>query len=79
MATYSKLTIYVAVLAMSMLFTNSAYAYIDPGTGSMIVQALIAALVAIGASLGIFWSRVRSLFGRLVGRRNSEGQSSDED
>ncbi len=77
--TYPKLAIYVAVLAMSMLFTNSAYAYIDPGTGSMIVQAIIAALVAIGASLGIFWNRVRSLFGRLLGRKNSEGKSSDED
>lgn len=78
MMTYPKLAIYVAVLAMSMLFTNSAYAYIDPGTGSMIVQAIIAALVAIGASLGIFWHRVRSLFGWLLGRKNSEGKSSDE-
>lgn len=78
MVTYPKLAIYVAVLAMSMLFTNSAYAYIDPGTGSLIVQVIIAALVAIGASVGIFWNRVRSLFGWLLGRKKSEGQSSDE-
>jgi hypothetical protein len=78
-AILSKLAIFVAVLALPMLFVKSAYAYIDPGTGSMIVQAIIAALVAIGASIGIFWNRVRSLFGRLFGRKNSEGQSSNED
>ncbi len=79
MAILSKLAIFVAVLALPMLFTNSAYAYIDPGTGSVIIQALLAALVAIGASIGIFWNRVRSLFGWLLGRKNSEGQCSDED
>ena len=79
MVTYSKLAIYATALVAPMLFMNSAYAYIDPGTGSMIVQAIIAALVAIGASVGIFWNRVRSLFGRLFGRKNSEGQSSNED
>ncbi len=79
MVTYSKLAIYVAVLAIPMLFMNTAYAYIDPGTGSVILQAIIAALVAIGASLGIFWNRVRSLFGWLFGSKKSEGQDSDED
>lgn len=79
MAILSKLAICAAALAMPMIFANSAYAYIDPGTGSVIIQALLAALVAIGASIGIFWNRVRSLFGWLSGRKNSEGQSSDED
>ena len=39
----------------------SAVAYVDPGTGSMIVQAVIAALVAGGAFIGAFW---RKLFRR---------------
>lgn len=79
MAILSKLAICAAALALPMIFVKSAYAYIDPGTGSMIVQAIIAALVAIGASIGIFWNRVRSLFGWISGRKNSKGQSSDED
>jgi membrane protein implicated in regulation of membrane protease activity len=39
----------------------SAFAYVDPGTGSMIVQVVIAALVAGAAFAGAFW---RKLFRR---------------
>jgi membrane protein implicated in regulation of membrane protease activity len=36
----------------------SAFAYIDPGTGSMIVQVLIAALVGGAAFIGAFWKKL---------------------
>jgi len=39
----------------------SASAYVDPGTGSMIVQVVIAALVGGAVFLGAFW---RKLFRR---------------
>lgn len=39
----------------------SAFAYVDPGTGSMIVQVVIAALVGGAAFIGLFW---RKLFRR---------------
>jgi len=39
----------------------SAFAYVDPGTGSMIVQVVIAALVGGAVFLGAFW---RKLFRR---------------
>jgi hypothetical protein len=35
-----------------------AHAYVDPGTGSMIVQAVIAAIVGGGAIIGAFWARL---------------------
>ena len=39
----------------------SAFAYVDPGTGSMIIQVVIAALVGGAAFIGAFW---RKLFRR---------------
>jgi len=39
----------------------SAFAYVDPGTGSLIIQVVIAALVAGAAFIGAFW---RKLFRR---------------
>jgi hypothetical protein len=51
----------------------SAHAYVDPGTGSMIVQVLIAALVGGAAVLGAFW---RKLFRR---RRSQAGTEPDQD
>jgi hypothetical protein len=41
-----------------------AFAYLDPGTGSIIVQAIIGA-VGGGLVLGrMYWQRFKALFGR---------------
>ena len=36
----------------------SASAYVDPGTGSMIIQVVIAALVGGAAFIGAFWRKL---------------------
>ncbi len=51
--------------ASALVFVKRAYAYIDPGTGSMIVQAVIAAVAVASVSIGIFWRRLRSFFSRF--------------
>ncbi len=49
---------------------KSAYAYIDPGTGSMILQAVLAAIVGSAVAIKIFWRKIKSLYLRLVGKGN---------
>jgi len=39
-----------------------AYGYIDPGTGSLIIQGVIGAIAAIGVTLKIYWHKVRVFF-----------------
>ena len=41
------------------LFISDAYAYLDPGTGSMMIQALIGALVGVGITLKVFWYKIK--------------------
>jgi hypothetical protein len=53
----------VLLLVAAACTAPAAHAYIDPGVGSMLVQALIAAFAAAAAGIGIFWDRVRGLFG----------------
>jgi hypothetical protein len=48
--------ILTAMLMLVPLATASAY--VDPGTGSMIVQVVIAALVGGAAFIGAFWRRL---------------------
>lgn len=50
--------------------TTPAYAYLDPGTGSMILQAIIGAVAVGAASMSVFWHRVKSFF-------SSASQSAD--
>jgi hypothetical protein len=48
--------------ALSLLVVPVANAYIDPGTGSVIFQAVIAGAMAAGLALKLTWRRFNSLF-----------------
>lgn len=36
--------------------------YLDPGTGSVVVQALLAALLGIGVFIKLFWGKITAIF-----------------
>jgi hypothetical protein len=38
--------------------------YIDPGSGSLIFQAVIGGLMAAGVGIAAFWSRITGFFQR---------------
>ncbi len=68
-----KCMIGVLVFAgVAFAFVDHAHAYIDPGTGSMIIQGLLAAVAAGAVAIGIFWHRLKGFFGRLFGRNKDE-------
>ena len=50
----------IGILAMPRL----AHAYLDPGTGSIILQALIGGLIGAAALARIYWHRLKSFFRR---------------
>lgn len=39
-----------------------AHAYLDPGTGSMVLQAVIGAIAVGGAAVSVYWARFKSFF-----------------
>ena len=45
-------------------FSTSAYAYLDPGTGSVIVSAIVAGIVAIKSYWFLILDKVKNLFKR---------------
>ncbi len=52
-------------LAMSVVVISPASAYIDPGSGSLVFQAVIAAAVAIPVAFAAFWRRIVGFFSRF--------------
>ncbi len=78
MKTNSKLIMSLAIFCIMMVSAKPAYAYLDPGTVSMMVQALLAAFAAAYVSIDSFRRRLRSFFGRVFGRKNSGGHDSDD-
>jgi hypothetical protein len=65
-----KLTLLAATLAW--LMPADAHAYLDPATGSILVQGLIGAIAAIGVFYGRIRDAVRRLFGAKARREASE-------
>ena len=48
--------------------TTSAQAYLDPGTGSMIVQAILGAIAAILSYFYFFWSKVKNISKKIFSK-----------
>ena len=43
-------------------FVSDAYAYLDPGTGSVILQALIGVIAGVLIALKIYWYKLKEKF-----------------
>ena len=74
----SSFFICVCVFALS---SAPAYAYIDPGTGSALIQGLIAAVAAIGITLKLYWYRIIRFLGfkRNDALTEASSESSNDD
>ncbi len=53
-------------------------AYLDPGTGAMIIQALIASIVGIGFAIKLFWANIKSFCLKLLGKEVEPSDTSDQ-
>ncbi len=58
----SVLTISLGVFLLGTFVSSEAYAYIDPGSGSMILQMLLGTLVGVGIAIKIYWNRIKFKF-----------------
>jgi DUF1365 family protein len=74
----SKLIILFTTFFALVCSMELAYGYIDPGTGSMMIQAVIAGIAAAGVSIGIFWKRIKLFLSRISGRKQKEEPNQDE-
>jgi hypothetical protein len=62
--------VFLLCVVSQLIIVKRVYAYLDPGTGSMILQAVLAAIVGSAVAIKIFWRRIKSLCLRLVGKGN---------
>jgi hypothetical protein len=62
------LLVFVALLTL--IVPTDASAYIDPGTGSYILQIIAAGLLGGLFAIKMFWFQVKSFFKRLFSRHD---------
>ena len=51
-------------LLVQVLFVEDARAYLDPGTGSLIIQAIIAAFLGTAFTVKLYWKRIKTYLSR---------------
>lgn len=77
MRTIHTLPILATCLA---LIASDAHAYVDPGSGSVLLQVLLAGLLAVGFTLKTYWGnfkrRVAGLFSRSNRPTDDDSESS---
>jgi len=65
---------FLAALPFAMvLFIAPAFAYLDPGTGSLVIQVVIAAVASIAFAMKIFWKKIKLYLDGFFGK-SSGGQ-----
>ena len=65
------------VLAFALLFTPNAWAYLDPGTGSILLQGLIAGVAAATTILSLYWQKAKAMLRTLFGRARRDDGDDD--
>jgi uncharacterized membrane protein len=67
-----KRSILLSLMAVVIL-TTPAYAYLDPGTGSILLQALIGGVAASVTVVSMYYQRIRAYFsGHTAAKKSDE-------
>ena len=70
MKTYKYLRIvFIFFGIFYVLFPKIAFAYLDPGTGSYMLQVLIASILGAFFTIKIFWGKIRNFFLKLFSKK----------
>lgn len=60
------------IVLCGLVWVPEAHAYVDPGSGSFILQFIIAALLGAGLTLKMYWRRGRQFLSGLVSKRQPD-------
>ncbi len=63
--------LFLNIIAILLVVTN-AYAYLDPGTGSFILQAIIGFLAALSAGFLYYWTKIKNFFLNVFKKKNND-------
>lgn len=70
-------TITIIFVLLFFLFTKSAYAYLDPGSGSFIFQILIATVVGASFAIKLYWRKIKTFFANVFSKGQNVEKNGD--
>ena len=66
------LTKAIIIIALSLLSASPSYGYLDPATGSMLLQGLLAIIATIITTLSLYWRKIKNVFSKIIKKPNGD-------
>jgi len=60
---------YSLLLLLFFTFSLNAFAYLDPGSGSMILQMIIGGIVGAALAIKTYWFKIKEIFKNLFKKK----------
>ncbi len=73
-----KIRVTLVVFFTLFVLPSPAMAYIDPGSGSAIMSAIIGFLVAVALAVKTYWYKLKAIFTRKSSSENKENSHPNE-
>ena len=70
--------IILAIMAAAVVLSEPAYAYLDPGTGSMVVQILVACFATVVIFFKSIWQGIMQFLGKTPKANDTEDSEDEE-
>lgn len=67
--------ILVLSIFFSVLSIRNAFAYLDPGTGSIILQALIGLIATTSATIVFYWRKIKTVLKGIFKKKEKDNTS----
>ena len=67
-----KLAIFVTAVWLVFICATPAYAYVDPGSGGMLIQLLLGGVAGVAVIVRLYWQRFLKRIGFRKGESDQE-------
>lgn len=64
-----------SVLIFSSILVSEAHAYIDPGSGSILLQLILGGIAGVGVVVKLYWDRVKTRYQSLFGQEEKTNRN----
>ena len=63
---------FITIFFLIFFKTELAYSYIDPGTGSFIIQSILAVIAAVAAAISATYINFKNLIRKIFKKKNKK-------
>jgi hypothetical protein len=71
----NKLKLAVLAVLSLFIFSTKSQAYLDPGTGSYVLQIVLAFVIGGLYSLKLYWKRIKAYFQRKYSKKEDSAET----